>query len=80
MPKHFLPPVVRLCGKLEMLDRLLPKLKATNHRVLMHFLLQFKYNLLILCEIVADQLFCTRLVTRNIKFRYRKLIWGKFDR
>ncbi|XP_021862250.2 chromatin structure-remodeling complex protein SYD isoform X5 [Spinacia oleracea] len=34
MPKHFLPPVVRLCGKLEMLDRLLPKLKATNHRVL----------------------------------------------
>ncbi|CAA6659858.1 unnamed protein product [Spirodela intermedia] len=26
--------LVRLCGKLEMLDRLLPKLKATGHRVL----------------------------------------------
>ncbi|XP_019102916.2 uncharacterized protein LOC104883506 isoform X5 [Beta vulgaris subsp. vulgaris] len=34
IPKHFLPPIIRLCGKLEMLDRLLPKLKATNHRVL----------------------------------------------
>ncbi|KAG9444458.1 hypothetical protein H6P81_015798 [Aristolochia fimbriata] len=34
IPKHYLPPVVRLCGKLEMLDRLLPKLKATDHRVL----------------------------------------------
>ncbi|KAF9623183.1 hypothetical protein IFM89_037764 [Coptis chinensis] len=34
MPKHYLPPIVRLCGKLEMLDRLLPKLKATDHRVL----------------------------------------------
>ncbi|CAN1854025.1 Chromatin structure-remodeling complex protein SYD [Linum perenne] len=34
MPKHFLPPIIRLCGKLEMLDRLLPKLKATGHRVL----------------------------------------------
>ncbi|XP_077230318.1 chromatin structure-remodeling complex protein SYD-like isoform X2 [Tasmannia lanceolata] len=34
IPKHYLPPIVRLCGKLEMLDRLLPKLKATNHRVL----------------------------------------------
>ncbi|GAB4833424.1 hypothetical protein Ancab_031667 [Ancistrocladus abbreviatus] len=34
IPKHFLPPLVRLCGKLEMLDQLLPKLKATNHRVL----------------------------------------------
>ncbi|XP_031493485.1 chromatin structure-remodeling complex protein SYD [Nymphaea colorata] len=34
LPKHFLPPLVRLCGKLEMLDRLLPKLKATGHRVL----------------------------------------------
>lgn len=33
IPKHFLPNVVRLCGKLEMLDRLLPKLKATDHRV-----------------------------------------------
>ncbi|URE08447.1 SNF2 family N-terminal domain [Musa troglodytarum] len=32
LPKHFLPPIIRLCGKLEMLDRLLPKLKATGHR------------------------------------------------
>ncbi|KAL6631335.1 hypothetical protein ACP70R_028185 [Stipagrostis hirtigluma subsp. patula] len=35
LPKHFLPNIVRLCGKLEMLDRLLPKLKATGHRVLL---------------------------------------------
>ncbi|KAJ8442624.1 hypothetical protein Cgig2_008400 [Carnegiea gigantea] len=35
IPSHYLPPIVRLCGKLEMLDRLLPKLKATNHRVLL---------------------------------------------
>ncbi|XP_057484084.1 chromatin structure-remodeling complex protein SYD-like isoform X2 [Actinidia eriantha] len=34
VPKHYLPNMVRLCGKLEMLDRLLPKLKATDHRVL----------------------------------------------
>ncbi|KAL9247556.1 hypothetical protein vseg_020976 [Gypsophila vaccaria] len=34
IPKHYLPPIIRLCGKLEMLDRLLPKLKETNHRVL----------------------------------------------
>ncbi|GKV39037.1 hypothetical protein SLEP1_g46868 [Rubroshorea leprosula] len=34
VPKHYLPPIVRLCGKLEMLDRLLPKLKVTDHRVL----------------------------------------------
>ncbi|PKA57845.1 Chromatin structure-remodeling complex protein SYD [Apostasia shenzhenica] len=34
LPRHYLPPIVRLCGKLEMLDRLLPKLKATDHRVL----------------------------------------------
>ncbi|CAA7396178.1 unnamed protein product [Spirodela intermedia] len=34
LPKHYLPSLVRLCGKLEMLDRLLPKLKATGHRVL----------------------------------------------
>ncbi|XP_054807322.1 chromatin structure-remodeling complex protein SYD isoform X1 [Prosopis cineraria] len=34
IPKHYLPHIVRLCGKLEMLDRLLPKLKATDHRVL----------------------------------------------
>ncbi|XP_073009948.1 uncharacterized protein [Typha latifolia] len=35
LPKHYLPTLVRLCGKLEMLDRLLPKLKATGHRVLL---------------------------------------------
>ncbi|XP_019163693.1 PREDICTED: chromatin structure-remodeling complex protein SYD isoform X2 [Ipomoea nil] len=35
IPKHYLPYVVRLCGKLEVLDRLLPKLKATDHRVLL---------------------------------------------
>ncbi|KAK8455244.1 hypothetical protein SEVIR_4G112300v4 [Setaria viridis] len=35
LPKHYLPNIVRLCGKLEMLDRLLPKLKATGHRVLL---------------------------------------------
>ncbi|KAF1867142.1 hypothetical protein Lal_00049570 [Lupinus albus] len=34
IPKHYLPPIIRLCGKLETLDRLLPKLKATDHRVL----------------------------------------------
>ncbi|XP_048132070.1 chromatin structure-remodeling complex protein SYD isoform X3 [Rhodamnia argentea] len=34
IPRHYLPPIIRLCGKLEMLDRLLPKLKATDHRVL----------------------------------------------
>ncbi|XVE65684.1 hypothetical protein DITRI_Ditri08aG0019500 [Diplodiscus trichospermus] len=34
IPQHYLPPFIRLCGKLEMLDRLLPKLKATDHRVL----------------------------------------------
>ncbi|KAI4345493.1 hypothetical protein L6164_012612 [Bauhinia variegata] len=34
IPKHYLRPIVRLCGKLEMLDRILPKLKATDHRVL----------------------------------------------
>ncbi|KAK3002311.1 hypothetical protein RJ639_022083 [Escallonia herrerae] len=33
IPKHYLPNFVRLCGKLEMLDRLLPKLKATDHRI-----------------------------------------------
>lgn len=33
IPKHYLPTVIRLCGKLEMLDRILPKLKATDHRV-----------------------------------------------
>ncbi|CAA0833462.1 Chromatin structure-remodeling complex protein SYD, partial [Striga hermonthica] len=35
IPNHYLPNIVRLCGKLEMLDRLLPKLKATDHRVLL---------------------------------------------
>ncbi|KAJ7568362.1 hypothetical protein O6H91_01G029300 [Diphasiastrum complanatum] len=35
LPTHYLPPIVRLCGKLEMLDRILPKLKASNHRVLL---------------------------------------------
>ncbi|KAG2605134.1 hypothetical protein PVAP13_4NG113800 [Panicum virgatum] len=35
LPKHYLPSIVRLCGKLEMFDRLLPKLKATDHRVLL---------------------------------------------
>ncbi|KAK8511250.1 hypothetical protein V6N12_033528 [Hibiscus sabdariffa] len=34
LPQHYLPPIIRLCGKLEMLDRLLPKLKATDHRIL----------------------------------------------
>ncbi|KAK8709789.1 hypothetical protein V6N13_060791 [Hibiscus sabdariffa] len=34
VPQHYLPPIIRLCGKLEMLDRLLPKLKATDHRIL----------------------------------------------
>ncbi|KAB2009684.1 hypothetical protein ES319_D10G184500v1 [Gossypium barbadense] len=34
IPQHYLPPIIRLCGKLEMLDRILPKLKATDHRVL----------------------------------------------
>ncbi|KAG6513704.1 hypothetical protein ZIOFF_024040 [Zingiber officinale] len=32
LPKHFLPSIIRLCGKLKMLDRLLPKLKAIGHR------------------------------------------------
>ncbi|KAG8094264.1 hypothetical protein GUJ93_ZPchr0012g20724 [Zizania palustris] len=35
LPRHYLPSILRLCGKLEMLDRLLPKLKATDHRVLL---------------------------------------------
>ncbi|KAL5199384.1 hypothetical protein ABZP36_020587 [Zizania latifolia] len=35
LPRHYLPSILRLCGKLEMLDRLLPKLKATGHRVLL---------------------------------------------
>ncbi|XVF28426.1 hypothetical protein REPUB_Repub15cG0028400 [Reevesia pubescens] len=34
IPQHYLPSIIRLCGKLEMLDRLLPKSKATDHRVL----------------------------------------------
>ncbi|KAJ7527479.1 hypothetical protein O6H91_16G056700 [Diphasiastrum complanatum] len=35
LPAHYLPPMVRLCGKLEMLDRILPKLEASNHKVLL---------------------------------------------
>ncbi|KAK9075578.1 hypothetical protein SSX86_003903 [Deinandra increscens subsp. villosa] len=35
VPKHYLPNIIRFCGKLEMLDRLLPKLKATDHRILL---------------------------------------------
>ncbi|XP_024543984.1 uncharacterized protein LOC9654887 [Selaginella moellendorffii] len=35
LPSHYLPTVIRLCGKLEMLDRILPKLKKSNHRVLL---------------------------------------------
>jgi hypothetical protein len=34
IPKHYLPPIIRLCEKLETLDRVLPKLKETDHRVL----------------------------------------------
>ncbi|GJS10005.1 hypothetical protein Tco_0366801 [Tanacetum coccineum] len=30
MPKHYLPNIIRFCGKLE-IDRLLPKLKAKDH-------------------------------------------------
>jgi len=37
LPLHYLPPIVRLCAKLETLDRILPKLKATNHRVLLFY-------------------------------------------
>ncbi|KAM0063281.1 putative DNA helicase [Helianthus debilis subsp. tardiflorus] len=35
VPRHYLPNIIRFCGKLEMLDRLLPKLKATDHRILL---------------------------------------------
>lgn len=35
LPPHYLPSIVRLCAKLETLDRILPKLKATGHRVLL---------------------------------------------
>ncbi|KAI5070128.1 hypothetical protein GOP47_0014471 [Adiantum capillus-veneris] len=35
LPSHYLPSIVRLCGKLETLDRILPKLKACNHRILL---------------------------------------------
>lgn len=35
LPPHYLPPIIRLCAKLETLDRILPKLKATGHRVLL---------------------------------------------
>lgn len=33
LPAHEAPPEVRLCGKLEVLDRILPKLHATRHKV-----------------------------------------------
>ncbi|KAL7589047.1 hypothetical protein Lser_V15G37853 [Lactuca serriola] len=33
IPNNFLPNVIKFYGNLEMLDRLLPKLKATDHRV-----------------------------------------------
>ncbi len=42
LPPHYLPIVVRLCGKLEMLDRILPKLKAANHRVRNSLSLSFR--------------------------------------
>ena len=35
LPRHPLPPEVRLCGKLEVLDRALVKLRAGGHRVLL---------------------------------------------
>jgi len=34
LPRHPMPAEIRLCGKLEVLDRLLLKLKAAGHRVL----------------------------------------------
>lgn len=36
LQSHGLPPEVRLCGKLETLDRILPKLHATGHKVRLH--------------------------------------------
>jgi hypothetical protein len=33
LPPHSLPAEVRLCGKLELLDRVLVKLKAGGHKV-----------------------------------------------
>ncbi|KAF7120098.1 hypothetical protein RHSIM_Rhsim13G0223800 [Rhododendron simsii] len=45
VPEHYLPNVVRLCGKLEMLDRLLPKLKATDHRV---------HQIRVICESIVS--------------------------
>lgn len=33
LPRHCLPPEVRLCAKLELLDRLLVKLRAGGHKV-----------------------------------------------
>ena len=33
LPLHETPPEVRLCGKMEVLDRILPKLLATSHKV-----------------------------------------------
>jgi len=36
LPIHEVPPEVRLCGKLEVLDRILPKLHATRHKASHH--------------------------------------------
>eukprot|EP00899_Mesostigma_viride_P015626 jgi/Mesvir1/24064/Mv10789-RA.3 len=33
-PPHYLSPLVHMCGKMELLDRLLPKLRSTGHKVL----------------------------------------------
>ena len=33
LPQHELPPEVRLSGKLELLDRMLPKLRKGGHKV-----------------------------------------------
>ena len=38
LPAHCLPAEVRLCSKLELLDRMLVKLKAGGHRVSGHAL------------------------------------------
>jgi SNF2 family DNA or RNA helicase len=35
LPRHPLPAEIRLCGKLELLDRLLVKLRAGGHKVLL---------------------------------------------
>ena len=33
LPQHVLPPEVRLCGKMEVLDRILLKLHTAGHKV-----------------------------------------------